>query len=148
MDFDYTVTTVRSFEDAVAMVEQETKKAGFRVLYIHDVSATLKEKGLKLTPQRMLIVEIIHDAKGHLTADEIIRYVQAKMPGVNKSTIYRTLDLLEESGCVYKSEMGNEAIYHHDDAGHHHHLMCSLCGKTVDCNEDIFTPILGRWSSG
>ena len=103
--------------------------------------ATLKGKGLKLTPQRILIADIIHDAKGHLTAGEIIGYVQTKMPGVNKSTIYRTLDILEQAGCVYKSEMGNEAIYHHDDAGHHHHLMCSLCGKTVDCNEDIFTPI-------
>jgi Fur family ferric uptake transcriptional regulator len=103
--------------------------------------ATLKEKGLKLTPQRILIADIIHEAKGHLTAGEIIGYVQTKMPGVNKSTIYRTLDILEQAGCVYKSELNNEFIYHHDDAGHHHHLMCSLCGKTVDCDEDIFTPI-------
>jgi Fur family ferric uptake transcriptional regulator len=103
--------------------------------------ATLKEKGLKLTPQRILIADIIHGAKGHLTAGEIIGYVQAKMPGVNKSTIYRTLDVLEEAGCVYKSELGNEFIYHHEDEGHHHHLVCSQCGKTLDCDEDIFAPV-------
>jgi Fur family transcriptional regulator, ferric uptake regulator len=103
--------------------------------------ATLKEKGLKLTPQRILIADIIHDAKGHITAEDIIEHVQAKMPGVNKSTIYRTLDILEEADCVYKSEMGNETVYHHNDEGHHHHLMCSKCGKTINCDEDIFTPL-------
>jgi len=103
--------------------------------------ATLKEKGLKLTPQRMLIVNVIHDAKGHLTAEEIIGHVQAKMPGVNKSTIYRTLELLEQAGCVYKSELGEEFIYHHAEEGHHHHLVCRQCGKTVDCDEDLFAPV-------
>jgi Fur family ferric uptake transcriptional regulator len=102
---------------------------------------TLKAKGLKLTPQRRLIVDVIHEATGHLTAEEIIKDVQAKMPGVNKSTIYRTLELLEKAGCVYKSELGNEFIYHHDEEGHHHHLVCSRCGKTVDCDENLFTPV-------
>jgi Fur family ferric uptake transcriptional regulator len=102
---------------------------------------TLKAKGLRLTPQRRLIVDIIHDTKGHLTAEEIIAVVQAKMPGVNKSTIYRTLELLEETGCVYKSALGNEFIYHHNEEGHHHHLVCSQCGKTINCEEDLFAPV-------
>jgi Fur family ferric uptake transcriptional regulator len=103
--------------------------------------ATLKEKGLKITPQRLLIADIIHDARGHLTAGEIIGQVQAKMPGVNKSTIYRTLDILEEAGCVYKSELDHEFVYHHDDRGHHHHLKCSRCGKIVDCDETLLEPL-------
>jgi len=102
---------------------------------------TLKKKGLKLTPQRILITDIIHDAKGHITANEIIENVRSNMPGVNKSTIYRTLDILEEAGCVYKSEQGNEFIYHHDHEGHHHHLQCSRCGKTISCDEDLFTSV-------
>ena len=103
--------------------------------------ATLKNSGLKLTPQRILITDILHDARGHLTAGEIIGHVQAKMPGVNKSTIYRTLDILEKAGCVYKTEQGNEFIYHHNDEGHHHHLICRRCGKTVECDEGIFAPL-------
>jgi Fur family ferric uptake transcriptional regulator len=102
---------------------------------------TLKAKGFKLTPQRRLIVDIIHEAKDHLTAEEIIKDVQARMPGVNKSTIYRTLEILEKAGCVYKSELDNESIYHHDEEGHHHHLVCSRCGKTIDCDENLFTPV-------
>ena len=103
--------------------------------------ATLKAKGLKLTPQRMLIVDIIHEARGHLTAEEIIGSVQARMPGVNKSTVYRTLELLEGAGCVYKSELGDDFIYHHEEEGHHHHLVCSRCGKTINCAENIFAPV-------
>ena len=102
---------------------------------------TLKEKGLKLTPQRRLIVDIIHDANAHLTAEEIIACVQTRMPGVNKSTIYRTLELLEEAGCVYKSGLGDRFIYHHAEEGHHHHLVCGKCGKTADCNEDLFASV-------
>ena len=101
----------------------------------------LKEKGLKLTPQRRLIVELIHDNIGHLTAEHIINCVQSKMPGVNKSTVYRTLELLEKYGCVYKSELDNLSVYHHVDEGHHHHLVCSRCGKSVDCDEDLFLPV-------
>jgi len=53
MDFDYTVTTEKSFDQAVKAVEKETKNAGFRVLYIHDVTATLKEKVLRLNHSRL-----------------------------------------------------------------------------------------------
>jgi Fur family transcriptional regulator, ferric uptake regulator len=99
---------------------------------------TLKQKGLKLTPQRRLIVDIIHDAHEHISAEEIIGYVQRRMPGVNKSTIYRTLDILEQAGCVYKSESDDHFIYHHAEEGHHHHLVCTKCGKTVECSDNLF----------
>lgn len=101
---------------------------------------TLKEKGLKLTPQRRLIVDAIHDVDTHLTAEEIIAHVQARMPEVHKSTIYRTLELLENYGCVFKSELGEHSVYHHvEERHHHHHLVCSNCGKTIECDENFFT---------
>ena len=102
---------------------------------------TLKKKGLKLTPQRLLIADIIHDAHGHITASEIIERVRTKMPGVNKSTIYRTLDILEQAGCVYKSEQDSEFVYHHDHEAHHHHLLCGRCGKAISLDEDVFTSV-------
>ncbi len=102
---------------------------------------TLKRKGLKLTPQRRLIVDIIHDSHRHILAEEVIETVRRRMPGVNKSTIYRTLDLLEQAGAVYKSESHGRFIYHHAEEGHHHHLVCVRCGKTVECSEELFGPI-------
>jgi len=89
---------------------------------------TLKQKGFKLTPQRRLIADIIHDTVTHLTADEIIAHAQERMPGVDKSTVYRTLDLFEEAGCVFKSRIGDTFVYHHADEGHHHHLVCRRPG--------------------
>ena len=94
-----------------------------------------------MTPQRRLIVEYIHDNRSHLTADELINFLESRAPGINKSTVYRTLDLLEESGCVVKSEMDGRFIYHHAEEGHHHHLVCRVCGKTQDCNENLFSVI-------
>jgi Fur family transcriptional regulator, ferric uptake regulator len=102
---------------------------------------TLIERGFKLTPQRRLIVDIIHDSAEHITAEDIIAAVKGKMPGVNKSTIYRTLDLLEDAGCVYKSKAHDQFIYHHAEEGHHHHLICRKCGKTFSCNENIFSSV-------
>ncbi len=102
---------------------------------------TLKQKGLKLTPQRKLIIDAIHETEAHLTAEEIIAHVQARMPEVHKSTIYRTLELLEGAGCVFKSELGDHSIYHHAEEGHHHHLVCSRCGKNIECDEDLFTSV-------
>ncbi len=100
-----------------------------------------KEKGLRLTPQRRLIIDLIHDNEDRLTAEEIINHVQARMPGINKSTVYRTLELLERAGCVYKTELDSQSIYHHPEEGHHHHLVCTRCGKTVDCEEALFAPV-------
>jgi len=56
MDFDYTVQTNKTFEGAVSTVEQETGKAGFKVLHIHDVQATLGTKGFKIEPFKIIEV--------------------------------------------------------------------------------------------
>ncbi len=103
--------------------------------------ATLKEKGLRLTQPRRVILDYIHDRGDHITADEIINYVHKSFPRINKSTIYRTLELLEKNDCVFKSETNDCTIYHHADEGHHHHLVCLNCGQTTDCPDDIFTPV-------
>jgi Fur family ferric uptake transcriptional regulator len=100
----------------------------------------LKEEGLKLTPQRRLILDIIHNTRGHLTGESIVIQVQTRMPGVNKSTIYRTLELLIKLDCVIKIKMDDKYIYHHTEEGHHHHLVCRKCGKTVACEENILKP--------
>ncbi len=69
MDFDYTVTTEKPFDEAVKAVEQETKNAGFRVLYIHDVTTTLKEKGFEIEPFRIIEICNAKSAYTVLQAD-------------------------------------------------------------------------------
>ena len=69
MDFDYTVTTEKSFEEAVKAVERETTVAGFKVLYIHDVAATLKEKGFEIKPFKIIEICNAKSAYTVLQAD-------------------------------------------------------------------------------
>lgn len=104
-------------------------------------NSKLKKRGFKLTPQRRLILEILHNSGDHLTAENILDYVLTRAPGVNKSTVYRTLDLLEKLGCVFKSELGDRFIYHHAEEGYHHHLVCRTCGTSIECDEKLFLPV-------
>jgi len=69
MDFDYTVSTKKSFNEAVRAVEEETKKVGFRVLYIHDVSSTLNEKDFKIEPFKIIEICNAKSAYTVLQAD-------------------------------------------------------------------------------
>jgi len=85
---------------------------------------TLKEKRVQTYSSAEINRGLFHDSGSHLTAEEIIAHVHEKMPGVNKSTVYRNLDILEGIGCILKSESGDHVIYHHTEEGHHHHLVC------------------------
>ena len=69
MDFEYTVTTEKSFDKAVVAVEKETKTAGFKVLYIHDVTTTLAEKGFTIEPFKIIEICNAKSAYTVLKAD-------------------------------------------------------------------------------
>jgi len=100
-------------------------------------SKVLKEKGYRLTPQRRLILDILHNENNHLTAEAIYEKIKKQITGVNISTVYRTLDLLEKLGLVFKSEYENGHIYHHVEEGQHHHLVCDICGHTLQCSHTL-----------
>jgi len=103
---------------------------------------TLKEKGYKLTPQRVMVLEALHEAEEHITAPEIYARVRAKYPGINKSTVYRTLELLKELELVVETQLGGDRLYYHpDEMGHHHHLVCRRCGKIIDLDETLLSPL-------
>ncbi len=103
--------------------------------------ATLKEKGFRLTRPRRLILDYIHERGDHLTAEEILSYVQAELPKVNKSTVYRTLQVLEKNGSIFTSRSSDRTLYHHAEHKHHYHLICRTCGKIIECEEDLFSRI-------
>lgn len=107
-------------------------------------STVLKKKGYKLTPQRKVILDIIHHADAHLTADDIYLKVKERVLGVNRSTVYRTLELLASLKLVVRSELGPSHVYHHSEEGHHHHLVCRNCGGVVDCEDDILVSLKGK----
>jgi Fur family ferric uptake transcriptional regulator len=98
----------------------------------------LRQKGLRMTPQRMMIVAAIENSTNHISAEEIYAQVTEKYPNVNISTVYRTLDTLEELKLVTKTDLGDGRIrYHPANKGHHHHLVCGECGAIIDLDEKV-----------
>jgi Fur family ferric uptake transcriptional regulator len=92
------------------------------------VLGTLKKRGYRMTPQRRAIVSEIMQTEGHIAAHELVQKVKDRLPGVNDSTVYRTLDLLEEMGFLSHAHLGGGPSYHHAGAGDHIHLICARCG--------------------
>jgi Fur family ferric uptake transcriptional regulator len=98
---------------------------------------TLKEKGYKLTPQRRMVLDLLHESRAHLTAEDIVNRIHMSAPDINKSTVYRTLELLEELGLVVRSALGGRFIYHHRESGQHHHFVCRSCGSIINGDENL-----------
>ncbi|MGZ8604887.1 MAG: Fur family transcriptional regulator [Actinomycetota bacterium] len=97
-----------------------------------DVIEVLRRRGLRMTPQRRAIVAEVMRTNGHISPTALARTVQGEMPGVNASTIYRTLALLEEVGVLAHAHLESGAEYHRAEEAGHVHLTCSNCGAEDD----------------
>jgi Fur family ferric uptake transcriptional regulator len=90
------------------------------------------------------VLEALHNAESHISAEEIYEQIRAKFPGVNISTVYRTLELLKKLELVTKSDLGDGILrYHHADKGHHHHLVCQKCGRVFEVDESVLDSLRG-----
>jgi Fur family ferric uptake transcriptional regulator len=107
-----------------------------------DWKADLRERGYRLTPQRQLVLEAV-DALEHATPDEILTEVRKTASSVNISTVYRTLELLEELGLVSHAHLGHGApTYHLADRHHHMHLVCRDCGSITEADISVADPFV------
>lgn len=87
----------------------------------------LRERGFRITPQRQLVLEAVEELR-HGTPEEILVEVQRTASGVNLSTIYRTLEVLEDVGLVNHAHIGHgPPTYHAVDEHVHIHLVCDRC---------------------
>lgn len=108
----------------------------------------LEDKGYKVTTQRNMVYDVLCENKNkHLSTEEVYELIKNINPKIGIATIYRTLQLFEEIGLVYKhnfddgcsryeilSENGNEVHQHH-------HLVCKNCGKIIEVKEDLMNSL-------
>lgn len=92
----------------------------------------LRDIGLKLTPQRMAIVEYLKDNKEHPSADDIYRAVSEKFPTMSFATVYNTLETLRKHSRLIELSIDPDKKRFDPNTEHHHHLMCVKCRKIVD----------------
>ena len=106
------------------------------------MSEALKKRGHRLTPQRQLILDALESLDGHISAEAIYQQVSRRFPQVNISTVYRTLELLEELGIVTHTHFDNGVTqYHLTEAGLHQHLVCRRCGSEQELEVEVVEPL-------
>ncbi|HLX34373.1 MAG TPA: Fur family transcriptional regulator [Candidatus Limnocylindrales bacterium] len=95
------------------------------------IPGRLRARGLRWTPQRRALIGVLAESRGHLTSAEVVARCIAADPATTPSTVYRTLDVLEELGVIEHAHGsdGREEIHVLPDA-EHGHLRCRSCGRT------------------
>lgn len=109
-----------------------------------DLTKQLRAKGYRLTPARQLVLSAVSVLE-HATPDAICAEVQRTASSVNLSTVYRTLELLEELGLVTHTHLGHGApIYHAAAEQQHLHLVCRVCGRVTEAQPDVADPLVEK----
>ncbi len=107
-----------------------------------DWQSDLRARGYRLTPQRQLVLQAV-GALEHATPDDILNEVRRTATGVNISTVYRTLDLLEELDLVSHAHLGHGApTYHLADRDQHLHLVCRDCEQVTETDVAVAAPFV------
>jgi Fur family transcriptional regulator, ferric uptake regulator len=108
----------------------------------HDWDEQLRARGYRVTPQRQLVLEAVATLR-HATPEDVGAQVNQTARGVNISTIYRTLELLEQLGMVTHTHLGHGApTYHLAEYADHVHLVCRSCGKITEISPDVVGPLI------
>jgi Fur family ferric uptake transcriptional regulator len=110
-----------------------------------DWNDVLRDYGFRITPQRQLVLEAVNSL-GHATPEELLTEVQKTAAAVNLSTIYRTLEVLEQVGLVTHAHIGHGApTYHSVDDEAHIHLVCDVCQNVTSIpanSAEVFVQLL------
>ena len=96
----------------------------------------LRERGYRITPQRLAILNIFCNTPHHLSPLEIFQQTQADIPGLTEATVYRTLTFLVEQGLVMPAHIGNGQLVYEIAEHAHDHLICRVCGQNREINHE------------
>jgi Fur family peroxide stress response transcriptional regulator len=107
---------------------------------LEQIVSSLRDEGLRITPQRIAIVDYLLKTEDHPSAELIHKVVRKRYPMVSLSTVYKTLDLLKEKKLVNEIEVEGESRFdaHTDE---HINLICMKCGKIDDIDEEYLKEI-------
>jgi Fur family ferric uptake transcriptional regulator len=102
----------------------------------------LRERGLRWTPQRRMLLEVLEETDGHVTGAELVERCRALDAATIPSTVYRTLDVLEELGIVRHAHgLDGREEFHVRPATEHGHLHCAACGRSWELDAAAAQPI-------
>src|SRR5258708_19991742 len=103
---------------------------------LDSVRGSLKDKGVRLTRQRQILLELIDKSGQHLDAENLYQMAKEKDPKLNRVTVYRTLKLLKQGGLVDELDLmhygGDQHYYETRMKQEHAHVICLRCGKVEE----------------
>lgn len=109
-------------------------------------ASALRAHGRRLTRQREAIWAVLtEESDAHLSADEVRDRVRARMPALNPSTVYRTLDVLVDDRLVHRTDLGADRAYFEPAHDHpHHHIVCECCGAVAHVHDEALGDVAAR----
>jgi len=93
---------------------------------------TLKDSGVRITPQRHAVLEYLLTSETHPTADEIYKALKGQFPSMSVATVYNNLRVLREVGLIRELTYGDDSSRFDCNMTDHYHIICNACGKIVD----------------
>ncbi len=111
-----------------------------------DLIRVLKEKGYKVTPQRIAVYDLLKGTKEHPSADMLYNKLQPLYPTMSLATVYKSLEVFKELGLVQELNVGEDKFRYDANARQHPHITCSCCGKVEDVDDEMFFDLLEQVS--
>jgi Fur family peroxide stress response transcriptional regulator len=112
---------------------------------VEAIPELLREKGLKVTPQRMRILEAVYKLDNHPTAEQIISYIRKKNPNIGSGTVYNVLDTLVENDLIKKVKTEKDVMRYDGILENHHHLYCKECDYIQDYVDEKLDNLLKQF---
>jgi Fur family ferric uptake transcriptional regulator len=107
------------------------------VATVDDVIALLRSRGGRATSSRRALLEVLFEAEGHLSAEELTEAVRARAPDVHVSTIYRNLEDLQGMGVLVHTHVGHGPATYQLASSAHAHFVCEECGAMLEAPEEL-----------
>lgn len=105
----------------------------------------LQEAGLKVTPQRLAILEAVLELEGHPTADNIIDYIRKTHPSIASGTVYKVLDVLVDNDLIYRVKTEKDVMRYDGVMDRHHHLYAVNTDRIEDYSDEDLDRLLQEY---
>ena len=104
---------------------------------MQEISKLLREKGLKVTPQRLAIYNMLMNTDKHPSAETIYKELVVDNPSISLATVYKTLDSFTSAELIQELSIDGESLHYDYNTAFHPHIICKKCGSVCDIDLDI-----------
>ena len=106
-----------------------------------ELTQRLRDRGYRVTPQRLTILQILLDSGTHLSPSDVFEQASGQTPGLTEPTVYRTLNFLCDEGILMCTRTSSGSLEYEVASNLHHHLVCRSCGASIEIEHGAFNDL-------